>query len=139
VEIDPKYTVVELGKTVKQGEGWLVTSTQPVEDIILTAAEHYYQVPVSEGYGLSLYYARPQDEEAALVLMKDGVWALDFFKGWLGEYKEQRHLKLCITPRERGGGYVRPGMIVMQAMSFHGLAHELAHLWWAKDLPGRIG
>lgn len=132
VEIPPAYTVVGLGETKKLNDRWLIQSTEAAKDIIITAAKEYHKTSIPESYGLSLYYVRPDDKEGALSLTQDGIWLLDYYRSCLGKTKDQRHLSIVIAPRDKGGGYVRPGMVVMQVLNFHGLAHELAHLWWAK-------
>ncbi len=61
----------------------------------------------------------------------------------LNKYKrfgkiDNQELSLVIAPREDGGGYCRPGLIVLTPKNnfeneldyFKFIAHEFAHLWW---------
>ncbi len=128
VYINQRYTVVGLGNTERQKDHWLLTSSQPVEDIVLTAAESFARTG-GDG-GIYVFYTREQDAQGARQLADDACWALDHFSCWLGERRVKADLKVVMAPRDKGGGYARPGFVVMQGLDRTNFIHELAHLWW---------
>jgi len=139
-EIEAGFTMVGLGETIRQGQYWLVSSAGAMEDIVLTACKTFdCHSSSTETANLDVWYTEAEDLDCAQAIGSDGIWALEFFREWLGETSSKSDLAVVIARRELGGGYTRPGMVVLSAIdeesrrhkSFIGaLAHELAHFWW---------
>ncbi|MFO7769368.1 MAG: hypothetical protein R6W82_10505 [bacterium] len=127
----------------EHGEGidsWQFAWEEPVNDIVVVASPDLKSASRSEGeIGVDIHYATLTDSTAAL-MASDMLIALDAFSGWLQEDPPGR-LAIVESPRERGGGYARRGIIVLGGMEdaayrgnregyYRYLAHESAHLWW---------
>ncbi len=128
IYIDQGYTIVGLGNTERKTDHWLLTSSQPVEDIVLTAAEGLTQAGGEAG--IYVFCARQEDSQGARQLADDARWTLDYFSRWLGQRRVRAGLTVVMAPRDKGGGYARPGFVVMQGLDRKNFIHELAHLWW---------
>ncbi|GEM_PF-5662135 len=105
--------------------------------IIASNSLHCEQSTV-EGTKVDVYYIQRENEEQSKEISKYSREILNIFKTF-GEIKSKR-LSVFIAPRDNGGGYCRPGVIVLTPNDkkqdeigyFKYIAHELAHLWWLK-------
>jgi len=143
LSIDSNYIVVGTGKVDSQTDGvWTLCSSQPVQDITIAAAPRLRSIVERTGQvKLKLYFIEGQDISIVKSVMEDAVWILGFLQNWFGDEKEERSIDVVASPRVKGGGYARPGLIMMSDLSkahagshnilFKWLAHEFAHLWWA--------
>jgi aminopeptidase N len=73
-------------------------------------------------------------------MLKLGGKTLNNFNEWFGSI-ELSSPKIIITPREKGGGYARRGIIILSKINdedflnsknryIQYFAHELSHFWW---------
>ena len=142
LEINPNYTVASTGKTAVYVDGhWTLTSTIPVRDIVIAAAPDLQLLQESVAKAtLSVYYTPVEDISAVKSVGQDGLWLLNFYQQWFGTEDQARNLNIISAPRSKGGGYARPGFIVLSDITqtfttpgyrlFKWIAHEMAHLWW---------
>ncbi|HBK86725.1 MAG TPA: hypothetical protein DDZ53_11920 [Firmicutes bacterium] len=142
VQIDPKYSVVGAGTAIQQSENiWRLHATQPMLDITVAAAPDLQQIDhIVEQTSISLYFTTCENEAALNTIKDDAIWVLDYYQNWFQD-DAKRHIDVVIAPREQGGGYARPGLIMLSTLADHQpeqapmlfkyIAHEVAHLWWA--------
>ena len=140
--MNPQYIVAATGQVTKQGKGhWHISSMHPVEDMTISAGPDLIIVAVKAGKAhLSIYHVEGETLSALQTLKDDGIWLLEFYQKWFGDEGKERHLDVVVAPRDKGGGYARPGFIVLSDLSgyaagdgnrlFRFIAHEFAHLWW---------
>lgn len=89
-----------------------------------------------ENVKLNVYYTKDKHKDVAKKISNYSSMILNKYKQF-GKTDSQE-LSIAIVPREVGGGYCRPGLIVLppndkiknEVDYFKYLAHELAHLWW---------
>ncbi len=93
------------------------------------------------GAGVAVHAASLDEATAAAVGREAGALRR-LLEAWLGPPDGSAAVDLVFSPRSRGGGYARPGLVVMlfdggpddaAATGFRRyLAHEIAHLWWRR-------
>ncbi len=129
-----------LGEVSRQRGDWVISCGRPVEDLVVLASRYHGQLDLPAGDGaITIHYTAAADQELAARVAADCAGLLAFYSEWLGPASHRAGLAVTIAPRERGGGYARPGLVVLAGRSpaagtLHGfratLAHELAHGWW---------
>ncbi len=140
LEINPEYRVTGTGKVAGSDGKWTLSSELPTMDITIAAAPDLQQATGCSGRAsMAIHHTAGENQEGIRAILADGEWILDFYQNWFKD-DQDRHLDVIIAPRKRGGGYVRPGMVMLsdlqgyQAASgnrlFRFIAHEFAHLWW---------
>lgn len=122
---------------------WIVRSTQPVSDIVLLAAPRIYSKSSGSDGRIEVFYTDPGHESiASIILEASEKLVAHYMKQY--QYQESDmdgYFKIMLAPRSVGGGYVRPGLMVLSEVSetdyhkhekayAHWFAHEIAHLWW---------
>lgn len=142
LSIDPSYAVAATGQVVDKGQGqWQVTSALPMEDIIITAAPDFETLVAEAGRArFRICHVQGEDPAGLHTLREEGKWVLDFYQRWFGYEGQDCSIDLVVAPRTMGGGYARPGFIVLSDLRGYGkspgnrlfrfIAHEFAHLWW---------
>jgi hypothetical protein len=94
-----------------------------------------------DGYSVQVYFYFMGESDVQR-LGRDAVTVLSKYSEWFGEI-DQRSLNLVQSKRSRGGGYSRPGLIVLGQMGalsapeqradlVRYLSHEAAHMWWRR-------
>jgi len=148
ISVSPaSYDLVSSG-TVTKGTAdgracWFVRSVQPVSDIVLLAAPQIFSSSAGSAGRTEVFYTDRNHEPVAGIIRDTADKLADYF---IGQYQCQESemdsgLRIMLAPRSEGGGYVRPGMMVLSEISeadycqkeqyyFHWFAHEIAHLWW---------
>jgi hypothetical protein len=139
-EIDPAYEVRGFGEAELTETGWHLEQGRVVNDIVLFAARDIRTTRVdSAGYVVHVHFTSLDDSVAAQ-LAGDAVSVLGTYSNWFGG-ATSKELSLVETKRELGGGYARPGLIVLSRLTerttpehraelLRYLAHEAAHFWW---------
>jgi len=142
-----KYDLVSSGAVTKDTvDGrtcWFVRSVQPVSDIVLLAAPQIFSSSAGSAERIEVLYTDRSHEPVAGIIRDAADKLVDHY---MQQYQCQESemdsgLKIMIAPRSEGGGYVRPGMMVLSEISetdycqneqsyFQWFAHEIAHLWW---------
>jgi hypothetical protein len=134
VAIDPKYKVTGAGdiKEVQPG-AYEIHQTADTFDIVLMASPQIQSRKVGDSLRLDSVGLKP--DEAARVASASAI-VMERLSRWFGPSSSSR-LTIVFTPRERGGGYSRPGMVCYSRWTLgaddrllRGLAHEMGHLWW---------
>lgn len=146
-----KYVVVGSNNIKEVGDGWLIDQKVPFIDCSFLASEYFvdnqYGSQVSQ-IDCKVYYIDEKHKSIAKTLSDQSLWILDSFINKFGDINHQDY-SIVIVPREDGGGYNRPGLVVLPDLSedqsvthykylsgdignFKYLAHEIAHLWWSK-------
>jgi hypothetical protein len=133
-------------------DGWIMTGTgspefedslwvaekRNVKDVVMLASPDMKRLPV--GDALTLWHVDLPGNVPEYII-SDTETVKEMFNDWFGPVAGS-HVDLVFSIRERGGGFARPGLVVMlYDTSFytsgevsHGflryLAHEVSHLWW---------
>lgn len=141
LEINPEYQVVGTGR-LSGGKGkWMLSSDEPVTDITVASAPDLRQSRGCSGKAsLTVHYTPGENMDGVQAILDDGLWVLDFYQNWFMDANQERHLDVVVAPRAVGGGYARPGLIMLSELSdyqassghrlFRWIAHEFGHLWW---------
>ncbi len=131
VEGVPGYELTGTGVVERTPRGWRLTSAEPGQDCVIIAAPALTE---QRGNRLTVAHAAPGDAGIASAVMRDGEWVLSLFGDRFGV--QEGGLRIVIAPRTRGGGYARPGLVVLThnlsepKRTLRWIAHEIAHLWW---------
>ncbi len=119
---------------------WRFKNNYPVNDIVITASKRFKTVSTgNEGFPVNIHY-NFISENSANMLAQELTGIIDRYGGWFGEASIDE-ITLIESLRSRGGGYSRPGLIVLGGLNEENLlnrrenfiryiAHESAHLWW---------
>lgn len=145
------YAVVGSNSTKKVDKGWIIEQKVPFIDCSFLASEYFienrYSSQIKQVY-IKVYYINQEHKTIAKKLSEQSICIFKTFTDKFGEISHQDY-SIVILPREDGGGYNRPGLIVLpnlklnQALThykylsgkignFKYLAHEISHLWWSK-------
>lgn len=142
------------GYTRKTGKRWHMTTTVPSPGYPIIASYHFDECGQTiEGVDgqLRVFWTPRVNNEYIEFVTKHIQSILNLYKDKFGDVISPK-LDILLTHRnstEHGGGYCRPGLIVIpcgknnnSSAKFNGvdkwgymfkyLAHELAHLWWNK-------
>lgn len=132
-------------------KGWIIEQKFPFIDCSFLASEYFienqYSRKVKQVY-IKVYYINQEHKTIAKKLSEQSICIFKTFTDKFGEISNQDY-SIVVLPREDGGGYNRPGLIVLpnlkvnQALThykhlsgeignFKYLAHEISHLWWSK-------
>ena len=144
LKIDPEYLVTGSGQIGGGNGEWRLRSDDRVFDIVVIAGPYLRSRLVEFGGGVKvcLNAARLDDEEMehlAGEVKKIYADCIDWFgKPGFGEFAGKELTFVFTTERQRGGGYARPGLVVMTYSTdqqkyipfFRMTAHEIAHFWW---------
>jgi hypothetical protein len=140
VECDPSYQVCSYGERVKFGTIWQIKWDQPTNDIVITLSKDIETHTTKVNNFMVQVNAVTISNATAAMISKDISTILTCFDRWfLG--KKHGQVSIIQSPREKGGGYTRRGLIVLgglkdtQYSDLHEaytryLGHEVAHLWW---------
>jgi hypothetical protein len=140
VHADSMYEVRSYGDHERDGDTWRFQWNRPAKDIVVVAAPDLKTLSVvGRGGSVNVHYVSIHDSTARR-LAEDALLALSTFGEWFGR-EQPPSLSLITSLRERGGGYARPGAIVLSYFHDHEfweqrdaylrfLSHETAHLWW---------
>lgn len=148
----PGEGLFDLDLQVRLPQGWKLTGTgKPVlndsiwvakknnaKDAVIIASPGMKSIPV--GDDLTLWYIHLPGQVPGQII-SDTKAIMKRLDEWFGPVSGS-HLDLVFSPRKRGGGFARPGMVVMTYDSsfyangevsqgfYRYLAHEISHLWW---------
>ncbi|MTI69054.1 MAG: M1 family metallopeptidase [Firmicutes bacterium] len=145
------YFVVGSNITKPTENGWLINQKIPFIDCSFLASKYFnnnqFKNKVKE-VDVQVFYIDNSHKIIAKELNDISHSILNSFVSKFGDIKKQ-NFSIVILPREDGGGYNRPGLIVLPNLSkenstnhfkylsgkiknYKYLAHEMAHLWWSK-------
>ncbi len=140
VDCDPDYEITSYGR-VPQHEGFRRISQQrPTNDIVLTLSPSMdKRTYPARDFSVHLNSLTLSDRTADII-GGDLAGILRTFQSWFGP-GPGGDVTVTVSPREKGGGYTRRGLLVLAGLDDNGytmhreayiryLAHELAHLWW---------
>ncbi len=141
VEMDPDYTLTGNG-VVSGGNGhWVIHNDTETSDIVLFTARGLKRKTANVG-GLEFrFYYTDVPETVIDSLTGVAQQTLMSYTNWFGAGNSQG-ISVVFPERDQGGGYGRPGFVVMQYSYFartgelsypdlfRGLAHEAGHIWW---------
>lgn len=139
VSAEPHLQIVGACRAVQQNGVWNLSMDEPADDIPILAAPHFQTDTCSEGSSsVTTYCTRHRDAGAAGEMAHFTGWALNYYCNLFGDAAPKPPLSIVVAPREKGGGYARKGLIVLQVgeyrlddpYNFKYVAHEAAHLWW---------
>lgn len=141
----PAYEVRGLGPAGRTGTTWRFVSTVPTHDIVIAAGRSMLDVRTEgTGFSIAVHDGTPAPSIARSIA-EDLAWIGSTYADQLGPPPIDA-LRVILSPRPRGGGYARQGLLVLggiEAASYEEhheayvryLGHELAHLWWHRADP----
>lgn len=114
----------------------------PCNDCTILASNSFKRISCYQentNIDICIYYTEDSQKDTAQKISEYSKKILNIYKKF-GQI-ENYTLSIVIAPRENGGGYCRPGLIVLMPNDneedeidyFKFVAHELAHLWWCKS------
>lgn len=136
INIDNGYKVIN-SKNIENN--LVIRQCTPNVDCVIIASKIFKCIKCNlENINLNVYYTEDKYKDLAKKIK-------DYSNLILNKYKDfgkvdSKELSIVIAPREDGGGYCRPGLIVLipkddevkEVDYFKFIAHELGHLWWNK-------
>lgn len=135
------YRATGLGTVTREDSAgsalYRVVQRTPVNDMVLAGSRDLRTRVVGEEFRIRLSHVDLSPDEIDRIAAA-AADILDRFGAWFGP-SDLREIEFLFSPREKGGGYARPGLVVMQldpdtdvagAGFLRYLAHEVAHLWW---------
>ncbi len=137
VRLPDGWLMTGTGRPVLTGGVWISTE-QHVQDVVVLASPELKRLPV--GDSLTLWNV-DLPEGAPERIVRDTETVRATLEGWLGA-SAGGHVDLVFAPRTDGGGFARPGLVVMlyderfyedddaTPVFLRYLAHEVSHLWW---------
>ncbi len=125
--------------SARGADGWWQASAADAEDLVVIAAPDLKRL--SLGDSLSIAYG-DLPPGAPDLIAADATRVRDTLSGWFGAPKGAGGVEIVFARRDSGGGYARPGLVVMLYDGAYAegsaagpgfirfLAHEISHLWW---------
>ena len=120
-------------------DGWWSATVEGTEDLVLLAAPGLQRMAIGES--LSISHADLPRGVPELIAADAGR-VRDTLSRWFGPARGDGQVEIVFARREKGGGYARPGLVVMLYQGAYAkdstagpgfiryLAHEISHLWW---------
>ena len=138
VNINNEYKIIN-SKVIENKK--VINKTIPMVDCAILASNGFNEIEVYlEDIKLKVYYIEDENEVLAKRIRKYVIDIFNFYKSFGKTMNEE--VSIVIAPRKYGGGYCRPGLIVITKEDdrseedyFKFIAHELAHLWWNNADP----
>jgi hypothetical protein len=135
------YQLRSAGPISQEGRTWRFRWDGPTSDIVICSGRGFKTQELREDECVVRTHYLTLSKQTALDLTGDLCWALKRLDGWFDGEKRQE-VSLIETQRQQGGGYSRPGLIVLDKLSDTGYAqnresylrymgHEAALLWWS--------
>ncbi len=136
------YQVRSFGTADRTIGGWRLEWRRPVNDIVVVASRDLRTRRLQDdGYTVQVHFTTLGDTGAERI-GRDALSMLRMYADWYGDVGGVE-LGVVQSRRAHGGGYTRPGLIVLgqlQSLSspdqrgdyVRYLAHEAAHLWWGR-------
>ncbi|MFC2083595.1 M1 family aminopeptidase [Bacteroidota bacterium] len=143
--INPDYDVVGNGVVKKADDHWLIENKSGCDDIIIAASKRLIFEEINkENYYLKLFSAVEISKEVIDSILEASSRIFENYNEWFGP-SDSPEATVLITPRERGGGYARKGLIVLSKITdqdyfdnkygyIRYFSHEFAHFWWSNAL-----
>lgn len=137
INISDEYTVVN---SFQNKSYQSIVQVQPTVDCTIIASNKFkYVSRSSEGMDVKSYYTKTDKKPIAnKIIDYIDIVSKTFLKFGQTSIK---NLSIVIGDRTEGGGYCRPGLIVLSSPEnfdelgyFHFISHEFAHMWWC-DAP----
>jgi len=140
VDCDTAYRIRSFGSPVRSGNKRGFQWPYPVNDIVLVASRDLKTESIQqEGRVVKVHYVTVGDSTAHR-LANDLSRILNTYESWFGS-SQLPEVTLIQSAREKGGGYARPGLIVLGGLEdqayadkhegwFRYISHEAGHLWW---------
>lgn len=134
------YTIASFGPGRQNGNSIFFNCNRPVNDIVVVASRFMKLERLTKtATNIRVFYSTIK-QETALGIADDLANMLQLYETWFGGNKN-KDITLVESARTRGGGYARPGLIVLGNLSdtdytqkhasyIRYLAHEAAHIWW---------
>jgi len=136
IKIDKDYEVVN---SKKLRDTFVLNKTKPYCDCSIICSNRFSIIREEVcNLVVNTYFIDYRDREFAMDIANYSklIFNKYFNFGKIGE----KELSIVLLPREEGGGYCRPNLVVLTTGNYSNnkigyfkyLAHELAHLWWCK-------
>lgn len=144
-----ELTVFDVNIRIKEGyqiinakkykDFFRISQSVPSVDCTILASNSFKQISCDQNSSdINIFYTDDNHEGTAQQINHYSKKILNIYRRF-GQLENQT-LSIVIAPRENGGGYSRPGLIVLMPSDdeedetdyFKFIAHEIAHLWWCK-------
>jgi len=125
--------------SARSTDGWWQASSVGVEDLIVIAAPDLKRLALGDSLSIAYCDLPPGVPD---LIAADAARVRDTLSGWFGAPEGSGSVNIVFARRTRGGGYARPGLVVMLYNGSYAegsaagpgfirfLAHEISHLWW---------
>jgi hypothetical protein len=144
VALDSAYAVagsgrVSRGRPTDGKRQWTLEQTRPSDDIVVVAGPELRRREVATGNAQMVLYESRFSPATIEQIVSDVSDIVGSGGKWFGE-PEPIPLTVILADRDRGGGYTRPGLVVVTydggpetySRFAKGLAHEISHFWWSR-------
>lgn len=131
------------GETAEETRTRTRCAAQAVNDLVIVASPRLRHEDVATAAGRVRVYHTRLPEPFLVRMARETEQTLLLFSKLLGEGSSGGVLQHVYSPRERGQGFARPGMIIVSegrtlgalaedpdASFLYGDAHEAGHFWW---------
>ena len=136
LEIDSSYIVTGMGQIQKIGNAWEIEQSKPASDIVIIASKDlksFYNEENSKSIRLDYVNFNEQNANETI---QDAKFIVELYKNWFKTSQEVQFTIVVVPPFPNRGSYHRKNfMALLQPepgvnISFHLIAHEIAHEWW---------
>ncbi len=136
IDIDKDYKIIN---SKKKGDNLILYQKIPSFDCTILACKDFkYVQNTACEVVIEVYYMNDKYKNIANEINEISTKAIQKYIEF-GDVETEKY-SIVIAPREDGGGYCRPGLIVVTPEDefedkinyFKFIAHELAHIWWNK-------
>lgn len=152
VKITTDNENIVVGNNSKQEQNhWIINQKIPSNDCTFLISKYFKDNKYEANFGnicISIYYIENKHKPISKFLQERISVILKNYTNTFGHIDSQ-NISIVTVPRIQGGGYCRPGLIILpdrnianshykyqseneEKYYFKYLAHELAHLWWSK-------
>ncbi len=87
---------------------------------------------------INVYYMNENNQDVARQISEESQWVFNYLNDILSKPDYANDFSIVILPREEGGAYCRPNLLVISNLTetskYHiaFIGHEISHLWWNK-------
>ncbi|NQT24090.1 hypothetical protein HQ585_01915 [candidate division KSB1 bacterium] len=136
LEIDSSYLVTGMGQIQKSGNAWKIEQLKPASDIVIIASKDlktFYNEDHSKSIRLDYVIFNEQNANETI---QDAKFIVELYKNWFKPSPEVQFTIVVVPPFPNRGSYHRKNFVALLQpepgvnISFHLIAHEIAHEWW---------
>ncbi len=139
IDIIDNYELISIG-ALSKNKKYKLKHDMPTISILLLIAKKFLTIEDEPSY-IKVRYPHHIKKDFAKFISIESKNLYQSLKELLGKPTRSDSIDFVVADRDKAGGYVRDGLIVIQNIKdyeakkeryIYWLAHELAHLWWYK-------